>query len=73
MPRRNNSNLLMWVDDNPNEGCKIYQYLLLNYPAMTTEVIQITSNEQLRLWLKKFGHIAKERSKVCLITDLKRG
>lgn len=72
MPRRLNSNLIVWVDDNPAEGNIIHQHLLLKYPAITTEIIQLTSNKLLELWVKKFGHIVKERTKVCLITDLKR-
>lgn len=72
MPRRLNSNLIVWVDDKPAEGSIIHQHLLLNYPAITTEIIQLTSNSLMELWVKKFGHIVKERPKVCLITDLKR-
>jgi hypothetical protein len=65
--------MIMWVDDDTTEGSKICENLQLNYPGLTTEVIQITSNEHLRVWLSKFGHCAKERRKVTLITDLKRG
>jgi hypothetical protein len=74
IPRQyGNSNLLFWVDDNPTEGSKIYKSIFSMYPSLTTEVIQLTSNEHLKIWFKKFGHYVKTKIKSSLITDLKRG
>lgn len=73
MPRRNSSNLLFWVDDDPLEGSKVCANLFKKYPKISTEVIQLTSNHHLQIWFKKFGHYAKSKVKISLITDLKRG
>lgn len=48
IPRRINNNILIWVDDNPKEGSKIYQSLCMQYPNLKTDIIQLLSNDRLK-------------------------
>jgi hypothetical protein len=72
-PHRLNSNILLWVDDNPIEGSLIYQALFNQYPALRTELIQLLSNKHLDLWISKFSYALLSARSVNLITDMKRG
>lgn len=73
VPRRVDCNILFWVDDDLTESSKICEALLYKMPNIKTEIIQLTSNEHLKIWVKIFGYILKKKLKISLITDMRRG
>lgn len=72
-PRKDNCNLLIWVDDKTTEGLKLFQDMQKNYPYLQTEVIQLVSNHQLSRWIEKFNcFLLNSRIRVSAITDMCR-
>ena len=64
---------MLWVDDNLEEGFKMYKNLYKQYPMMKTEFIHLLSNDSLKEWILKFNYLIGYANKISVITDMKRG
>lgn len=50
-PNKRNANILFWVDDCVTEGNYIHNNLILKYPNLRTQFVQLISNEHLKMWM----------------------